>query len=44
MAAGVAMTWTSIIVGTVLIFIMAVLGGKDIINMAKENKNVQKTK
>ena len=42
MAAGVAMTWTSIIVGTVLIFIMAILGGKDIINMAKENKRVQK--
>ena len=44
MTAGVAMTWTAIIVGTVLIFIMAVLGGKDIVNMAKENKSAQKIK
>ncbi len=38
MGIGVTMTWVAIVVGIVMIFIMAILGGKDIINMAKESK------
>lgn len=38
MGIGVTMTWISIIVGVIMIFLMAILGGKDIIGMAKESK------
>lgn len=35
---GTIMVWTSFIVGGVMIFMLAGLGGKDIVNMAKDNK------
>lgn len=38
MGIGVAMTWVSIVVGIIMIFIMAILGGKDIVAMARESK------
>lgn len=38
MTIGVITTWASLIIGVVMIFIMAILGGKDIVNMAKANK------
>lgn len=38
MGLGIAMTWASFGVGAVMIFIMAFLGGKDIVNMVKESK------
>lgn len=38
---GITMTWTSIIIGSFMIIIMAVLGGKDIVRMAKNSQKVQ---
>ena len=35
---GMAMVWVSFIVGGLMIFMLAILGGKDIINMAKASK------
>lgn len=35
---GVMMTWVALIVGIAMIFIMAILGGKDILGMVKESK------
>ena len=37
-ALGLTMTWASFGVGTVMIFIMAILGGKDIVGMVKDSK------
>lgn len=37
-ALGLAMTWAAFGVGIVMIFIMAVLGGKDIVGMVKDSK------
>lgn len=39
---GITMTWASLIIGVIMIFIMAILGGKDIAGMAKANKAAQK--
>ena len=41
MGIGVAMTWTSIVVGIIMIFIMAVLGGKDIAGMVRDSKEAE---
>ncbi len=35
---GIAMVWVALIVGTLMIFMMAILGGRDLIHMAKDNK------
>lgn len=35
---GIAMTWVSLVIGVAMIFIMAILGGKDIMQMAKDSK------
>ena len=37
---GIAMVWTSFIVGGLMIFIMAILGGKDIIGMAQASRQL----
>lgn len=41
MPLGIAMTWVSFAVGTIMIFIMAILGGKDIVGMVKESKEAE---
>ena len=42
MHVGIAMTWVSIIVGTLMIFMMAVLGGKDIVGLFKTTAKSRK--
>lgn len=37
-ALGTIMVWVSLVVGVLMIIMMAALGGKDIVNMARENK------
>lgn len=39
---GHAMVWVALTVGVCMIFMMAILGGKDLIGMAKENKRAMK--
>lgn len=41
---GILMTWVALIVGVLMIFMMAVLGGKDIGNMVKVSKEVSSGK
>ncbi|MBQ9015461.1 MAG: sodium:solute symporter family protein [Firmicutes bacterium] len=40
-AMGIGMTWASFGVGAVMIFIMAILGGRDIVGMVKDSKAAQ---
>ena len=42
MHVGIAMTWVSIVVGTLMIFMMAVLGGKDIVGLFKTTAKSRK--
>lgn len=42
MGIGIAMTWTSFIVGGFMIFIMAILGGKDLAGMVRASKESQR--
>lgn len=39
---GLTMVWIAMIVGVLMIFMMAILGGKDLIEMAKDNKRAIK--
>ena len=39
---GIGMVWASFGVGTIMIFIMAILGGKDIVGMVKDSKASEK--
>jgi len=39
---GHAMVWAALTVGTLMIFMMAILGGRDLIGMAKKNKQAMK--
>lgn len=41
MTIGVVMTWVALIVGVIMIFIMAILGGKDIAGMVKASKEAE---
>ena len=41
---GIAMVWTSFVIGVIMIFIMAILGGKDIAGMVKANKEMNRIK
>jgi len=41
-AMGIAMVWASFGVGAIMIFIMAILGGKDIAGMVKDSKAAEK--
>lgn len=41
MGFGVAMTWVSLVIGVIMIFVMAILGGKDIVGMVKDSKAVE---
>ncbi|MDR2133175.1 MAG: sodium:solute symporter family protein [Clostridiales Family XIII bacterium] len=41
-AFGVAMIWTSFVVGAIMIFMLAILGGKDLVNMARIAKESEK--
>lgn len=38
MTIGITMTWTAVVIGIIMIFIMAFLGGKDILGMVKASK------
>ena len=38
------MTWMSFAVGSIMIFIMFFLGGRDIVHMAQDNKATAKKK
>lgn len=39
---GITMTWAALAIGVIMIFIMAILGGKDIAGMAKASKEAEK--
>ena len=40
-AMGIGMVWASFGVGAIMIFVMAILGGKDIVGMVKDSKNAE---